>query len=68
MKLQAMWKWYEGSFLDEILCDSSENSACWQSKCNPCCNAKKFVAMLELAAITNYKHWGNIYVKKQENT
>ena len=68
MKLEAIWKWYEGSFWDEILSDSSENSACWLNKCNPCCNAKKFIAMLELAAITNYKQWGNIYVKKQENT
>ena len=29
-----------------------------------CCNAKNFVPILELAAITNYKQWGN--VRKEE--
>ena len=47
-------------------CDTSENSAYWLNKCSACCNAKKFVSMLEIAAITNYKQWGNVYAKKQE--
>ena len=66
MKLEAMEKQYESSSLDEIICDTSENSACWLNKSKACCNAKKFVPMLQLAAATNYEQWGNIHVKKQE--
>ena len=51
-----------------FLCDSSENSACWLNKCNAYCNAKKFLPMLELAAIMNYKQLPNVYVKKQDKT
>ena len=66
MKLEAMGKQYESSFWEEILCDTSENSICWLNKCNACYNAKKFLPMLDLAATTTYKQWGNVYVKKQE--
>ena len=47
-------------------CDTSENSAYWLNKCSACCNAKKFVSMLEIVAITNYKQWESVYAKKQE--
>ena len=56
----------EGSFWEEILCDTVENSACWLRKCKACCSAKKFVPMLQIRAVTNYKQWRNGYVKKQE--
>ena len=58
MKLGAMGKCCEGIFWDEMLCDTSENNACWLNKYNSCFNAKKFVPVLELATITNYKQWG----------
>ena len=63
-----MGKKYEGSFLDEIFCNTSNNSVCWLNICNAFCYAKKFAPMLELAAITNNRQWGNVYVKKQDKT
>ena len=46
--------------------NTSENSMCWQDKCKICCNEKELVRILELTTITNYKQWGNVYVKKQK--
>ena len=57
---------YEGLFWDEILCVTSENRARWVNKCNACYDAKTFIPVLEPAAISNYKQWENVYVKKQE--
>ena len=49
-------------------CDTSENSAYWLNKCSACCNAKKFVSMLEIAAITNYKQWEMFMLKSKKKT
>ena len=68
IKLATMGKKYEGSFLDEIFCNTSNNSVCWLNICNAFCYARKFAPMLELAAITNNRQWGNVYVKKQDKT
>ena len=65
LKLDAMGCTYDSSFWSfwgEVLCDTSENSNCWLSKCDDYREGKKFSPKKQIDSITIYKQWKTILV------
>ena len=67
LKLEAMGDSYEGSFWTQVLCDTTENSDCWLSKCEECKDGKKFVPKLPMDQMTNYKQWKIVLVPSKKH-
>ena len=63
--LEAMGCPYEGSWWEIVLCDITPNSPCWHNICNECKDGKKLVPGKPLNAITSFKQWENIEVRKK---
>ena len=58
LKLEAMGHSYDNSLWGEVLCDTSENSNYWLSKCDKCREGKKFMFQLTVkeAKMTRMKN------------
>ena len=62
LKLEAVSHSYDNSFWAEALCDTSENSNCWLSKCDECREGKQFIPKKQMDSLTIYKQWKTIHV------
>ena len=67
LKLDELGRSCDSSFLGEVLCDTSENSNCWLSKCDECKEGKKFSPKKQMDFQTIYKQWKTIHVPANRN-
>ena len=50
------------SVWSDLLCDTPQNSDCWESTCDDCKDGRKFVPKKSLASECSYKQLGTIVV------
>ena len=62
LKLEAMGHSYDNSFWGVVLCDTSESSNFWLSKCDECREKKKFIPKKRIDSLAIYKQWKTIHV------
>ena len=58
LKLKGLQIKYDSTtFWESVLCDTSLNSNCWQSKCQECTGGKKIAIELDLAQHVSWREW-----------
>ena len=59
LKLKALKYSYSNSFWEKILCDVKINSACWQNRCEACCDGKLLLMPANSDDEVAWKCWEN---------
>jgi len=57
LKLKALGLTYDNAFWEQILCNDSSNSKCWQNSCEHCTSAKKLPLPTDFSIKSNVKEW-----------